>query len=177
MKMKQILQTALIVIGLSTPCYAIKSMMFNSIDQYIERATGIWIVQVLRQGGEEREIGPVYEAKILRSLKGDPQKETLSFCAISRQLTVETRYLVLGFNKTSGETWLDNGNVSPVEIPSSLSLAELDGKSAKEQMLAILNARCAEIEKTIKKLNEEKKVIEDGISNQKRFDQLPGKEK
>jgi hypothetical protein len=34
MKVKRIIQAALIVLGLSIPCYAIKSMMFNSIDQY-----------------------------------------------------------------------------------------------------------------------------------------------
>lgn len=178
MKMKRLLLLALVAIGLSIPCYAIKSMMFNSIDQYMERANGVWIVELLSQGGEGRETGSVYEGRVLRSLKGEPQKGTLSFCAISRQLTVGRRYLVFGFNHASDAgAWLDNGNVSPVEIPPSLSLAELEGKAAKEQILSILTARCTQIVDDIRKLNEEKKALEDGIQFQDRLDKLPGKEK
>ena len=61
--------------------------------------------------------------------------------------------------------WLDNGNLTPIEIPLTFSLAALDGKSAKEQMVSILTARCEEIEQTIKKLKDEKKVLEDGIES------------
>jgi hypothetical protein len=177
MTSKRIVYAALIVVGLTIPCHATKSMMFNSINQYIERATGIWIVEVLRQSGEERGDGPVYEAKILHSLKGDQPKELLSFCAIFQHVAAGKRYLVFGFNKTSGETWLDNGNISPLEIPPAFSLPDLDGKPTKEQILALMNARLAEIDQSVARLNEVKRAIEYGIAFQKRLDSLPGKEK
>jgi hypothetical protein len=171
MKIRVITRAALLIVALAVPCYAIKSMMFNSINQYIERGAGIWIVEILGKNVEGQEVRrfPVFEAKILRNLKGESQKEPLLLCTVSRQLIIGKRYLVFGFNKKSGGEWLDNGNVSPVEIPPSLSLAELEGESLKNQILSIMTARCTEIEKTINKLNNEKKVLEEGILMKERL--------
>ena len=92
MKTKRILQAVTVVVALSIPCYAIRLMMFNNIDQYIERAAGIWIVEVVKDG-EERQtkaiyaaLGPVYEVKVLQTLKGNPEVKTLAMCVLSRQL-------------------------------------------------------------------------------------------
>jgi hypothetical protein len=175
MKTRVIIRTVLLIVALAVPCYAIRSMMFNSIDQYVERAAGIWIVKILGQNVEGQEVRglPVFEAKILRNLKGETQKEPFLLFAVSRQLIIGRRYLVFGFNKTSGGAWLDNGNVSPVEIPPSLSLTEMEGESLKNQILSIMTARCTEIEKTIKRLNDEKKVLEEGLLIRKRLPRLP----
>lgn len=163
---------------LSVPCYAIKSMMFNGPDQYIESAQGIWIVEVVGQRAQEgdHEAGPVYEAKVIQTLKGNAQKNPLALCTVFKPLTAGGRYLVFGFNKVSDDgPWLDNGNVSPVQIPASMALSELEGKSLKEQVSRIVSARCQEIERLVNQLNGEKKALEEGMDFQKRRDVLPGK--
>ncbi|MCX5636202.1 MAG: hypothetical protein NTX52_00715 [Planctomycetota bacterium] len=158
------------------PCYAIKSMMFNSVDQYVERSSGIWIVEVVKQSGQERESGPTYEVKVIQTLKGDPKKKTLTVLAISRELVCGRRYLVFGFNRASdSRSWMDNGNVSPIPVPASLSLTELKGKSTKEQISSIMVARSNELDSLIKQLTEEKKALENGLDFQKRLDKFPSK--
>ena len=77
----------LLAIVVCLPCYAIKSMMFNDIDQYIERAEGIWVVKVLKRLEGERG-GPRYEVTVLQSLKGSRQA-TL----IVRELGLDCREL------------------------------------------------------------------------------------
>ena len=175
--MKRIITTISLVFLLSMPCYAIKAMMFNSIDQYIDGADGIWIVEVVKQSGEERSDGSRYEAKILQTLKGEPDKETLTVCAISRQLTSGCRYLVFGLNRSAGGAWMDNGNISPVPVPTSFSLTELEGKSQREQIACIMIARTKEIERQVKQLSEEKEALEQGLKFQERLDKLPTKGK
>jgi len=176
--MKGILVGITLACLLGIPCYAIKSMMFNSVDQYIERAHGIWIAQIVKQTGQQREIGPTYEAKIIRTVKGEPGKEALTICAISRELASGEQYLVFGFNRIStSDAWMDNGNISPVPVPASFSLVELKGKSVKEQVAAIITARCSDLDRLIKRLAEEKSALERGLEFQERLDKLPSKGK
>ena len=175
--MKRIFVAISLVCLLSIPCYAIKAMMFNSIEQYIDRADGIWIAEVVKQSGHEREV-PTYEAKILQTLKGESDKETLTVCTISRQLASGHRYLVFGFNRVSASgVWMDNGNISPVPIPASFSLTELKEKSVRKQISGIMSARCRELDRLMKELAEEKATLEEGLQFQKRLDKLPSKRK
>ena len=170
------IRIALLIIALAVPCYAIKLMMFSTVDLFIERATGIWVVEVLRKMQEPRGsldgLGIVYEGQVQLSLKGEPKQGILSFHALSRDPMIGNRYLVMGFNRTAYGAWLDNGNVSPVEIPPSFSLNELEGKTLKEQILRILKARRDEIENFVKKLEKEKKTIDEGIESQKLLDSI-----
>jgi len=154
------------------PCYAIKSMMFNNIDQYISRAEGIWIVKTLQRTGQERSIGPVHQAEVLQTLKGDPQEDVLSICPVFRELVPGHRYLVFGFTRdaTNG-TWIDNGNVSPVPIPNSFSLTELDGKPLKDKISIVLSARYKELARLIKRYKEEKSVLEKGLQAKQNLDE------
>ena len=176
--MKRILVGISLACMLCIPCYAIKSMMFNSVTQYVERTDGIWIIKVVKQSGHERTVGPTYEAKILQTLKGRPVKKNLTICAISRKLTARHIYLVFGFNRIStSEAWLDNGNVSPIPIPASFLLTDLKGKSVKKQIATIMTARCRELERLMKELAEEKAALEGGLEFQKRLNKLPLKAK
>jgi hypothetical protein len=176
--MRRLLAAISLVCLLSLPSYAIKLMMFNSVDQYIERAGGIWIVEVLQQNGQEPEIGPTYEVKIIQTLKGDSKKETFSLCAISRQLISGSRYLVFGFNRAPDSgAWVDNGNVSPIPVPPSFSLAAVKGEPVENQISLIMSARSSEIDSLIKQLSEEKKALENGLDFQRRLDKLPSKKR
>lgn len=176
--MRRIFVVIFLACLLSLSCYAIKSMMFNSIDQYIDRADGIWIVQVVKESGKNDRNRPTYQAKVLQTLKGDPDKKTLTVWGISRELTPGHRYLFFGFNRRSaGEAWLDNGNVSPIPLPPTFSFNELEGKSVKEQISSIMTARRRELKRLIKELTEEKATLEEGLEFQKRLDKLPSKGK
>jgi hypothetical protein len=145
--------------------------MFNSIDQYVRRAHGIWIVEVTGRITTHRGSMPRYHATILQTMKGDTTERTLSVSAVSRELTSGQRYLVFGFNRTPGDAaWLDNGNVSPVPVPVSFSLAGLRGKTVKDQISSIMAARCRELERLIRQFQGEKSALESGLAFQKRRD-------
>jgi hypothetical protein len=104
-------------------------------------------------------------------MKGDADGRALSVSAVSRELTSGQRYLVFGFNRTPGDAaWLDNGNVSPVPVPTSFSLAGLRGKTVKDQISSIMAARCKELERLIKQFQGEKSALENGLAFQKRRD-------
>lgn len=175
--MRRILVAIFLACLLSLPCYAIKSMMFNSINQYIERADGIWIVQIIKESEKEHMDWPTYQVKVLQTLKGDPDKKTLTVCAISRELMSGHRYLFFGFNRGSASrSWLDNGNVSPIPLPPTFSFNELEGKSVKEQISRIMTARCKELERLIKELREEKEALKKGLEFQRHLDKFPSNE-
>lgn len=171
--MKRIIAILLFACLVCLPCFAIKSMMFNSIDQYIKRADGIWIVKTVRRTGQDPEIGPLYQVKVLQTLKGDSNERILTVCSVSRRLISGDRYLVFGFNKDSTkEVWIDNGNISPVPIPMSFSLNELEGKSLKDKISAVLAARHAELGRLIEKYKEEKNALEQGLKFQQHLDNI-----
>jgi len=160
------------------PVHAIPAMMFNSIDQYIERAQGIWIVEVIKAESPSKSIegGDSFEARVLQTLKGKDNEKTLSVIPVFQQLVPGHRYLVFGFGPMplpQGTAWLDNGNVSPVAIPPSFSLALLQGKSVKEQLSLILSARSVEIDEQNKRLATEKRAIDKGLEFQKQQDASP----
>ena len=172
-----------IIIALALLCltsfhsYAQKAMMFNNVDQYIERSSGIWIVDVVKKTdqGPIFEGGPIFEVKVVQTLKGGAQEQTISVMPIFQRLVPGNRYLIFGFNgmqTAQGKVWMDNGNVSPTQI--IFSLAQLQGKSLKEQIEFILAARAAEIDNQVKQLTEEKKAIDQGLESQKQQDKLPG---
>ena len=175
--MKRIIATISLVCLLSIPCYAITAIIFHSIDVCIDRADGIWVVEVVKQSGQEPKVGSTYEAKILQTLKGEPDKKTLTVCAIVRQLTSGSRYLVFGFNRSAGGAWMDNGNISPVPVSTSFSLTELKGKSLRDQIACIMIARTKAIERQVKQLIEEKEALRQKLEFQKRFDKLRTKGK
>lgn len=169
--MKRPLGVVLLLCLVCLPCYAIRCMMFNNIAQYIRSAHGIWIVEITRRTTTQRGPMPLCHARILQTMKGGTDERTLSISAVSRELTPGHRYLVFGFNRTPDDAaWLDNGNVSPVPIPVSFSLARLRGKTVKEQISSIMAARCEELERLIRQFQGEKSALENGLAFQKRLD-------
>ncbi|MFC1461408.1 hypothetical protein ACFLQR_02680, partial [Verrucomicrobiota bacterium] len=61
-------------------------------------------------------------------------------------------------------------------LPLTFSLKQLKGKSVKEQIAAIMTARCRDVDGSIKKLTEEKAALEEGLEIQKRLDNPDQKE-
>jgi len=156
------------------PCSAAKLMMFSSFDRYIARADGIWVIEVVKQVGKQPWIGRTYEAKVLQVLKGDPTKGTLTICALSRALVAGDRYLVFGFSQVTSGAWIDNGNVSPVPVPSSFSLTQLKGKSVKQQVVAIMTARRQALSGVVQQAREEMALLDRTLSSEKRS-KAPGR--
>jgi hypothetical protein len=172
--MKVFLVLALLCLT-SFPSYAQPAMMFNNVDQYIERSSGIWIVDVVKKTdqGPLVEAGPTFEVKVVQTLKGGAQEQTISVMPIFQRLVPGNRYLIFGFNEmqtAQGKVWMDNGNVSPIQI--TFSLSQLQGKSLKEQIEFILSARSAEIDNQMQQLIEEEKAIDQGLEFQRQRDKV-----
>jgi len=170
---KAFLSLALVCVT-SLPGYGQKAMMFNSVDRYIERAhIGIWIVeagnvQAVPNSNPELSYRTV---KVIKVLEGDALSEEMRVTSVFRSLIPGERYLLFGFSAESvdrGGGLMDNGNISPVPIPISFSLALLQGKSLKEQIELILFARIEEIDQQSKELAEEKKAITSGLATPSR---------
>jgi hypothetical protein len=155
----------------SLSCHAQKARMFNSVDQYLTGAGGIWIVEDI--GEINQRSGFTYQVKVLQSLKGNFMDQPMEVSVIFRKLIPGDRYLLFGFNfqpadGSSKGIWMDNGNVSPVPIPASFSLARLQGKPVKQAIELILSARSTEIADQVKDLTEEKSEIDHGLRIQMR---------
>lgn len=177
-ELKSALWAAILLLSICVPCYATKMMGFNNMDQYISRASNIWIVKCLKCSDQERfrETGTTYEVEVLKKLKGDSKAKLLTVIPISNELVPRRRYLVFSFGQTSGnEVWIDNGAISPVAIPGSLSLNELKGKPVRDQVAIILSARCKELDRLIKRYSEQKSILEEGLEPGKHLDKLEGK--
>lgn len=148
----------------SVPCYAIKSMGFQSLDQYVGDATNIWIVEVTKRTSTEHNVGDVYEAKVLQTLKGDADKKAVSIAGVFQDLVPGKRFLFFAFgNNARTHVWIDNGMVSPVPLASTFSLNDLENKSAKYQVTVIMKARRDEINEQMRQLTREKARLEQGL--------------
>lgn len=157
--MKRTMVSAVLACLLAVPCFAAKAMMFNSVDQYLDRANGIWVLQVVRKTGTDQDGRPVYEAKVLLDVKGSSEK-VLRISSVFNELSLESRYLFFAFGRLSdGKGWMDNGNLSPVPIPRSFGLSDLEGKPPTEQISMIVSARMAQIEVEMKRLSDEREAL------------------
>lgn len=159
---------SLLIIGLVTsPCYATQSMAFQSLDQYIEKATNTWIVEVSKRTATKHHFGDVYETKVLQSLKGDAEKKTVSITGVFHGLVPGQRFLFFAFNQNAqdGQThvWIDNGLVSPVPLALTFSLNDLENKSAKDQVAAVMQARRDDIVSQMRQSTREKARLEQGL--------------
>jgi hypothetical protein len=158
--------------GANGSCHAQKAMMFNSVDQYVEHASGIWIVEDIQKIGQE-----VDQIRVVQTLKGETKGPTMLVTVIFRRLILGDRYLLFGFSVQPSDLnpkgiWMDNGDISPVPIPAMFSISQLQGKPINQQIEMILLARSAEIDNQTKKLTVEKKAIENGLELQKRQEQV-----
>lgn len=144
-------------------------MMFNGMNGYIKRAENIWLVQVIKESGTPDENAcTYYEVRIVQTLKGGLKLHEFTACSVGRDLVAGARYVVFGFNMMRPGVWMDNGNISPIPVPGSVSTDELKGKSLDEQLTYIAQARSKEIDGRISDLKREKEVLERGLQNDKR---------
>ena len=156
------LSLILISLGGALPCRGQKAMMFNNLAQYIQRSEGIWIIEVVKPI-EDRGLDHAFEASILQTLKDRARDQTVMVHSVFQRLVVDNLYLFFGFNQHRG-LWIDNGIISPVPIPATFPMAQLRGKPLVDQVAMLLHARSDEINDQLKRLMEERKSIEIGLS-------------
>lgn len=157
--MKRAVVSVILACLLAAPSLAAKAMMFNSVDQFLDRADGIWVLEIGDRVRADEDGHSIYKAKALNALKATEERPS-QVKSVFNELSPGGRYLFFGFNRSpDGQVWMDNGSVSPVPIAQSFRLKELEGKTPVEQISFIMSARFAQIETEMKRLSDEREAL------------------
>lgn len=157
--MKRAVVSVILACLLAAPSLAAKAVMFNSVDQFLDRADGIWVLEIGDRVRVDEDGHSICKAKALNALKATEERPS-QVKSVFNELSPGGRYLFFGFNRSSdGKVWVDNGNISPVPIAQSFRLKELEGKTPAEQISMIISARFAQIESEMKRLSDERETL------------------
>ena len=105
-----------------------------------------------------------YEVELIETLKGNPGKaEEKIKISTTEALVPGARYLLTGKPASrNGKPWLlFHWQLGVVRLPENFDLRKLEGKDNGEKIAVVLSARHAEVLSEIRKLEEEKKQIEE----------------
>ncbi len=149
-------------------CLGTLVMPFNSLVDWADRADDILLVRCVSAVPPELHQVPglnVYVVDSLRSLKGVEMRERLQVAALLGQMMPGQRYLTFCFGQVHdpNRMRIDNGQISPVHVPDSFRLEDLEGKNVRQQVRTILLARRTEIDRLMQDLKREAQTIDRGL--------------
>lgn len=140
---------------------------FRSVDE-IAAAKNLLIVRVPARDPNLRPLHGIdgvmdFEVEVLSALRGphrgDRRRVTIS---TTTELKPGGRYMLAGQPATrNGRPWLlFHWDLGVVELPATFTLASLKGKGTRDQVLTILRARRAAVQREMQALQKEKKLLE-----------------
>lgn len=132
--------------------------------EYLERATDVVIVRCLDpdpRGGPKIDGLTAVEVEILAVLKGNRKPGKAMLGTIGQPMEKGKRYLMGSFGgKFDSIDFLAQSEQAVTEIPADFDLKSIANKSAVDKAQAIFDARRADIERQLHRLQRAKQALE-----------------
>ena len=162
----------LAVLALAVTAWAIKITLFMDTDTFIKRAQDIVIVEVTGVPDPDSRVQfeglhPV-DIEILMPLKGE---KAIGKTTMATIYPVEKgkRYMVSSLGGSAfGTDLLAVPELSLVALPDSMELKGLAGKSVKEQVSSVFQARLVEVKTEQIRLADERLLLEKAVEPQQK---------
>lgn len=147
--------------------FALKTGAFRSLE-YLSSCENLLVIRVpeSNQGNppsyEMDEPTLAYTVQVVKDLRGEHSVGEKVAVSVMQTLVPGSHYLLAGKPATrAGKPWLlFHWELGVVKIPSTFSLATLEGMDIPTQITALLSARRNEIESQMKELKREKESID-----------------
>jgi len=170
--MKKTVLTFGVFLTLVSLGYGIKVTLFMDIDTLIRRSKDIVIAKCIsipmeNLGQFKNGLYPA-TVEINRILKGKRIKDKLTVATIYRLEPDKTYLFCNSGGSAFGTNFLSVAQLSVVEVPSSFKLAELNGKSLKEQIILVFSRRHSQLQRDIKRLEKQNKLLEKALKSEKK---------
>jgi hypothetical protein len=136
---------------------------------FVVKSTDLLVVRCLNpdiKGGEKNDGLTLIEVDVLMVLRGERKVGNVKLATIGQRMTKGERYLLANFGGSAFDTgFLAQSDQAVVELPPDFDLKSLAGVVLLEQVQSIFDARRVQVEQLIRRLQQEKAVLDQTAVN------------